>query len=208
MTGRVLVYVSVVLLALAVTVGIGTIAALVLGGEPRFSAGKKSPPSEEQGNSQQKEKQGTAQHNEEQSSTLQSRPHYDSKVGELQRESVKAFLDSHDKLLHYDALTADDVERMQANQAALRGVTDQVGELDPPQKYREQYEVFRSAIDEMHKATQLAYAVAFEPTSATQSRFEKYDRHTNEAAARLQRSNEILGRNFATLRTAQEVGPP
>lgn len=199
MTGRVLVYVSVALLALAVAVGIGTMAALVLGGEPRFSADEKSPPSEEQGNAQQ---------NEKQSSTPQSKADYDSKVGELQSESVKAFLDSHDKLLHYDALTADDVERMQANQAALRGVTDQVGELDPPQKYREQYEVFRSAIDEMHKATQLAYAVAFDPTSATQSKFEEYDRHTNEAAARLQRSNEILGRNFATLRTAQGVGPP
>lgn len=208
MTGRVLVYVLVALFALAVAVSIGTIAALMLRGEPRSSADEKSPPSEEQGNAQQKEKQGNAQHNEEQSSTPQSKADYERKVGELQSESVKAFLDSHDKLLHYDALTADDVERMQTNQAALRGVTDQIGELDPPQKYGEQYEVFRSAIDEMHKATQLAYAVASDPISATQSDFEEYDRHTNEAAARLQRSNEILGRNFATLRGAQRIGPP
>jgi hypothetical protein len=183
-----------------VAVSIGATAALVvLGGDPGFFTGEKSPPSEEQGN---------AQLNERQSSTPQSKADYESKVGELQSESVKAFLDSHDKLLHYDVLTADDVEQMQTNQAALREITDQVGELDPPQKYGEQYEVFRSAIDEMHKATQLAYAVASDPISATQSEFEEYDRHTNEAAARLQRSNEILGRNFATFRGAQAVSPP
>jgi|SRR5215208_3552471 len=204
MTGRVLVYVLVALLAIAVAVGIGATAALVvLGGDPGFSAGEKSPPSEEQGNAQLNERQANAQQNEKQSSTPQSKADYESKVGELQSESVKAFLDSHGKLLHYDALTADDVEQMLANQAVLRGVTDQVGELDPPQKYREQYDVFHAAIDEMHKATQLAYAVASEPTSASQFDFEEYDRHANEAAARLQRSNEILDRNFATLRGAQ-----
>ena len=79
---------------------------------------------------------------------------------------MKALLDSHDKFLHYDALNADDAERMQANQAALQVIADQVGKLDPSQKCGEQYEVFRSAIDELHRATQLAYAVASDPTSA------------------------------------------
>ena len=224
--GRVLVYVLVALLAFAVAAGVGAIAALMLGGELGSTAGEKSPPSEEQGNvqpsekrgdarqgeerasSQQSEKQGNAQQNEKQDSAQQSGVDYVSEVGKLQSESVKAFLDSHDRLVHYDALTADDVEQMQANRATLQGLTERVGDLDPPQRYGEQYEVFRSAIDEMRETTQTAYALAADPTSATQSEFEEYDRHANEAAARLQRSNEILGRDFATFRGTQEVSPP
>jgi hypothetical protein len=107
--------------------------------------------------------------------------------------------------VRYDALTADDVEQVRANRASLQGFTEQVGELDPPQKYEEQYEVFRSAIDELHQAAQQAYALAADPTSATHSEFEDYDCHANEVVIRLQRSNELLGRDFATLRGAQEL---
>ena|SRR5215211_1968393 len=214
--GRVLVYVLVALLAFAVAAGVGAIAALMLGGELGSTAGEKSPPSEVQGHAQPGERQGNARQgeekagsrrNEKQNSTQQSGVDYVSEVGKLQSESVKAFLDSHDKLVHYDALTADDVEQMQANRATLQGLTERVGDLDPPQRYGEQYEVFRSAIDEMRETTQTAYALAADPTSATQSEFEEYDRHANEAAARLQRSNEILGRDFATFRGTQEVSP-
>jgi len=211
-----LVYVLVALLAFAVAAGVGAIAALMLGGELGSTAGEKSPPSEVQGHAQPGERQGNARQgeekagsrrNEKQNSTQQSGVDYVSEVGKLQSESVKAFLDSHDKLVHYDALTADDVEQMQANRATLQGLTERVGDLDPPQRYGEQYEVFRSAIDEMRETTQTAYALAADPTSATQSEFEEYDRHANEAAARLQRSNEILGRDFATFRGTQEVSP-
>ena len=214
--GRVLVYVLVALLAFAVAAGVGAIAALMLGGELGSTAGEKSPPSEVQGHAQPGERQGNARQgeekagsrrNEKKNSTQQSGVDYVSEVGKLQSESVKAFLDSHDKLVHYDALTADDVEQMQANRATLQGLTERVGDLDPPQRYGEQYEVFRSAIDEMRETTQTAYALAADPTSATQSEFEEYDRHANEAAARLQRSNEILGRDFATFRGTQEVSP-
>ena len=214
--GRVLVYVLVALLAFAVAAGVGAIAALMLGGELGSTAGEKSPPSEVQGHAQPGERQGNARQgeekagsrrNEKQNSTQQGGVDYVSEVGKLQSESVKAFLDSHDKLVHYDALTADDVEQMQANRATLQGLTERVGDLDPPQRYGEQYEVFRSAIDEMRETTQTAYALAADPTSATQSEFEEYDRHANEAAARLQRSNEILGRDFATFRGTQEVSP-
>jgi len=211
-----LVYVLVALLAFAVAAGVGAIAALMLGGELGSTAGEKSPPSEVQGHAQPGERQGNARQgeekagsrrNEKKNSTQQSGVDYVSEVGKLQSESVKAFLDSHDKLVHYDALTADDVEQMQANRATLQGLTERVGDLDPPQRYGEQYEVFRSAIDEMRETTQTAYALAADPTSATQSEFEEYDRHANEAAARLQRSNEILGRDFATFRGTQEVSP-
>ena len=214
--GRVVVYILVALLAFALAAGVGAVAALMLGGEPGSTGSENSPPSEEQGNAQHSDKQGNSRQNEEQDSAQQTEKHgrsqqseadYVSEVGKLQGGSVKAFLDSHDKLVRYDALTADDVEQVRANRASLQGFTEQVGELDPPQKYEEQYEVFRSAIEEMHESTQIAYALAADPTSATQSEFKEYDLHANEAAIRLQRSNELLGRDFATLRGAQELGP-
>jgi hypothetical protein len=67
--------------------------------------------------------------------------------------------------------------------------------------------VFRSAIKELYQAAQLAYDLAADPTAATQSRFEEYDRHVNEAAARLQRSNEILNRDYKTIEGVQGVSP-
>jgi hypothetical protein len=72
---------------------------------------------------------------------------------------------------------------------------------------REHYEAFRSAINELREAAQLAYTFASDPTAATQSRFEEYDRHVNEAAVRLERSNEILGRNYKTIEGVQRVSP-
>jgi len=201
------VYILVALLAFALAAGVGAVAALMLGGEPGSTGSENSPPSEEQGNSRQNEEQDRPQQGEKQDRSQQSEADYVSKVGKLQGESVRAFFDSHDKLLRYDALTADDVEQVRASRASLQEFSEQVGDLDPPKKYEEQYEVFRSAIDEMHESAQIAYALAADPTSATQSEFKAYDRHANEAAIRLQRSNELLGRDFATLRGAQELGP-
>jgi len=120
---------------------------------------------------------------------------------------VETFLDSHEKLLRYDALTANDVEEMQANQAALQGFTDQTGDLKPPQKYRTQKEVFLSAINELHEAAQRAYALAADPTSATQSGFEEYDRHVDKASTLLQRSNKTLNRDFKTIEGVKGVSP-
>ena len=107
----------------------------------------------------------------------------------------------------YDALNAGDVEEMLTNQDALQEITEQIANLNPPQQYSEQYEVFRSAINELHQAAQLAYNLAADPVSASQSEFDEYDRHVNEAAAGLQRSNEMLGRDYQTLEGAREVSP-
>jgi hypothetical protein len=120
---------------------------------------------------------------------------------------VETFLDGHDRLVPYDALTTDDVEKVQANQAALQGFTNQVADLDPPQKYREHYEVFSSATNELYESARLAYTLAADPTAATQAEFDEYDRHVNEAEALLQRSNEILGRGYKTIRGVQEINP-
>ncbi len=79
--------------------------------------------------------------------------------------------------------------------------------LDPPQQYGEHYEVFSSAVNELHEAGQLAYDLAADPTAATQSGFDEYDRHVNEAAALLQQSNELLGQDYRTIEGVQVVNP-
>jgi hypothetical protein len=168
---RVLVYILVAALALAVAAGVGAMAALTMRGVL----------------------------------TQQNEADYVSKVGKIQSSSVEAFLGSHDRLVPYDALTADDVEEMRLNQAALEEFADQVDGLDPPQEYREHYEVFSSAINELHEAARLAYGMAADPVAATESGFEEYDSHVNEAEAHLQRSNEMLGRDFETIGGVQRV---
>ncbi len=217
LTGRVLAYVLLALLALAVAVGVGAMAALMLQGWLRSSADEKPPPAETRGHAEEQssphqgQKQAVKQHDKqgaEQVGTRGNGPGYVGEVGKIQSEAVKAFMDSHEKLLRYDALTADDVEQMRANQAALRGLTEKTGGLDPPPRYEKQYELFDSAIKELRETTQLAYALAADPTSATQSDFGEYDSRAEEAAGRLRRSNGMLGRDFATMRGIREVGPP
>ena len=97
---------------------------------------------------------------------------------------------------------------MKANEAALEGFATQVvDDLDPPRGYGEHYKVFSSVINELHEAAQLAYKLAADPTAATQSEFDKYDRHVNEANALLRRSNELLGQNYKTIEGVRKVNP-
>jgi hypothetical protein len=196
MSKRVLVYILAVPLAFAAAAGVGVMATLIMQDDLSLPVSEKLQPSEGQGNAQQSESQSNAQ---------QSEADYMSKVGKLQSESVKTFLDSHNDLLRYDALTADDVDKMENNQDTLGELADQADNLKPPQKYRQQHETFNSAISELHEAGQLAYNMASDPTAATQSGFEEYDRHVNEAAANLRRSNEILGRDYKTIGSVQRV---
>jgi hypothetical protein len=195
---RVLLYILLAALILAVAAGMGAMVALIMRGDLGLPASEKPRQSEEQANAQQSEKQGDSQLSE---------ADYIGEVGKIQSSSVETFLDSHDNLLRYDALTADDVEKMNANQTALQEYTDQVDDLDPPQKYEEQHETFSSAISELQEAAQQAYTLAADPTAASYSGFEEYDRHVNEAAASLERSNEILGRNYKTIGGARRVSP-
>ena len=199
---RVLVYTVAAILVFAVAAGVGATATLLLQGDLSLPAREEPQPAGEQGNAPQR--QGAANDRPEDASQ-QDKAEYTSKVGDIQSKSVETFLDSHDRLLRYDALTAGDVEEMQANQAALQRYTDQVRELNPPRRYGEQYEVFRSAIEELYQAAQLAHDLAADPTAATQSGFDEYDRHVNEAAAGLRRSNETLGRNYKTIEGVQRV---
>ena len=132
---------------------------------------------------------------------------YVSTVGRIQSEAVRTLLDSHDKLLRYDILTTDDVREMRANESALRGFAARVDGLDPPRRYVGQHEVFRSAINELHEAAQLAHSLVADATVATKADFDEYDRRVSEAAGRLQQSNETLARNYRSIGDVQEISP-
>jgi hypothetical protein len=218
---RILVYVVAVTLAFAIAAGAGAMGALLLQGdlglpgrgEPRPSAEQADTPQHQRADAERSQQEKAADQQEEaavqQKDTAPplTEADYVSKVGDIQAKAVETFLDSHDRLVPYDALTTDDVEKVRANQAALQGFTNQVADLDPPQKYREHYEVFSSATNELYESARLAYTLAADPTAATQAEFDEYDRHVNEAEALLQRSNEILGRGYKAIRGVQEINP-
>ena len=210
-------YAAAATLAFGMAVSVGAVAALMVRGNLSFPAGErarpeKPGPSGEQGkppqrqqadaDSPQRENSGAKR---EQAASPDKPTTYVHEVGEIQANSVQAFLDSHEKLLRYDTLTAGDIEEMQANQAALHGFVDQASNLGVPQKYKDQKDAFLSAIEELHQAAQLAYALAADPISATESDFDHYDHLVNDAAADLRQSNKILGKNFETIEGIQGV---
>jgi hypothetical protein len=86
-------------------------------------------------------------------------------------------------------------------------LSTQVENLDAPPKYEDHYEVFGSAINELEAAVQLAYEVVADPITATKAEFDTYDRHAQEAAELLGRSNEILGRDYKRIEGVQEISP-
>jgi len=120
---------------------------------------------------------------------------------------VEAFVGSHEKLTRYDNLSADDVEGLQANRIALEEYRNQAENLDPPEEYLGQYELFVAALDELSGATQMAYRVVVNPTFATPADFQQYDVLVAEATANLQRSNEALGQDYRTTEGLPRVGP-
>lgn len=128
-------------------------------------------------------------------------------IRDIQTRSVRAFLNSHDKLLRYDALTAADVEEMQANETVLEEMDDQTADLAPPRKYEEQYGVFSAAIDELHGATRLAYGMAADPVAAAEQGFDEYDGRVNEASDLLLSSNDLLNKEYETIEGVREVSP-
>jgi hypothetical protein len=231
---RLLVYAAAAILAFALAMGVGaTTALIIIQGNLSLPAREKPGPGAAQDDTprrrgadadQSQHQRAAAQQGEaveqkntprpqqvsvhqEETASQQDEAKYVTKVGDIQADTVETVLDSHDRILRYDALTADDIEEMRANQATLQEIMGQVTNLDPPQKYREHYKLFSSAISELYEATRLAYDVAADPLSATQTEFNEYDRHLNDADARLQRSNEILSRDYETLQDAQQVSP-
>jgi hypothetical protein len=186
---RVLVYAATASLAFVLAAGLGAMGALTLRVDVSQLESEEPRPADEQVASQRDEAE------------------YVGTVGEIQARGVETFLESHNKLLQYDALTADDVKEMKANEAALQEMVDQATNLAPPRKYEEQHEVFSAAIDELREAVRLAHGMAAEPVAAAELGFDKYDGHVNEASALLQRSNELLGKDYEAIEGVKEISP-
>jgi hypothetical protein len=214
---RLLVFAVALTLAFVVAASVGAVAALLVSGDPSLPAGERvrpekpgqageqgKPPQRQQADADRPQRENLGA-KRELAASADKRTTYVHEVGEIQADSVQAFLDSHEKLLRYDVLTRGDVEKMQANRDVLREFADQAGDLRAPQRYTEQKDTFLSAIEELHQVAQLAYALAADPISATQSDFDHYDRLMNEAAADLQKSNKSLGKDFETIEGVQGV---
>jgi hypothetical protein len=194
---KVLVYAAAGAAMLAVAAGVGATAALMFASDEGSPEGPKPRQADEAKPEQAGKQEGA--------SDRQSKAEYLSEVGDIQNEAVEASLESNGKLLRYDRLNPDDIENMKANYATLGDYRDRVEALDPPEKYKGQYEVFVLAISELYAANKLAYRLAADPVSATADDFDAYDRHIDEATSHLQRSNEILGRDYKTTEAAQDV---
>lgn len=120
-------------------------------------------------------------------------------IEDIQTKAVESFVDSDDRFSHYDSVTPDDVEKMKTNYDALGNYLSQVDSLDPPDSYKLQYELFRSAITELYQAAGLAYSLAADPGSLTKSSLDDYDLHVDKAASLLRQSNESLGQDYKTI---------
>ena len=121
---------------LALSGGIGAMAAMVLGGGGSGSpeGGEREQGGERQQSTSRTGEAARQQEGGEQRSTptRKDEAEYLAEVGDIQKGSVEAFLRSDERLRRYDALGADDVEDMRANSAALRDYSDRVADLDPP----------------------------------------------------------------------------
>ena len=190
---------------LAVAAGVGATAALMFASDGGSPEGAKPRQAEEAKPGQAEGANPEEVGKQEGGSDRQSEAEYLDEVGDIQNGSVEISLNSNDKLLRYDRLTADDIEKLKANHATLEEYGERVEGLDPPEGYRDQYRVFVLAIDELRDANELAYRLAADPASATQANFEAYDRHIHRATSYLRRSNEILGRDYKTTEAVQEV---
>lgn len=118
---------------------------------------------------------------------------------------MEASIESNDKLLNYDGLTADDVEEMKSNYVALESNDRRARDLAPPAEYEDQHKVFVVAIGELRDADELAYRPAAGPFSATQTDLEAYDRYVARATAHLRMSNELLGKDYKTTEAARKT---
>jgi hypothetical protein len=187
---------------LAVAVGMGVVAALTLGADEGPPGAAKT--------------ERTRQSNPEQGSRLEdvtvkaasdgpSEAAYLDEVADIQNGSVEASLRSNNQLLRYDGLTAEDVKELKADYVALENYARRARYLAPSAEHEDQYKVFVLAINELRDANELAYRLAADPSSATQTDFEAYDRHMNRATAYLRGSNEMLGEDYKTTEAAREI---
>src|SRR5215208_3767449 len=199
---RVLAYVAAAAAVLAVAAGVGVVAALMLGANGGPPEGAKP----ELTGQYNPEQGGKPEHVAEKApSDGSSEAAYLEEVADIQNGSVEASLRSNNKLLRYDGLTAKDVEELKVDYVALENYARRARDLAPSAEHEDQYKVFVLAINELRDANELAYRLAADPSSATQTDFEAYDRHVDRATEYLRRSNEMLGKDYKMFGAAQEI---
>ena len=187
---------------LAVAAGMGVVAALTLGANEGPPEGAKP----ERTGQYNPEQGGRPEESAEKAaSDGPSEAAYVDEVAAIQNGSVETALRSNNKLLRYDGLTAEDVEELKADYVALEKYAGRARDLAPSAEHEDQHKVFVLAINELRDANELAYRLAANPSSATQTDFETYDRHVNRATAYLRRSNETLGEDYKVGGAAREI---
>ena len=199
---KIVAFAAAVLVVLALAAGVGAMAALMLGTN-EAQPGKAKPELTGQYNPVQ----GGRRENvgEKAASDGSSEAAYLDEVADIQNGSVEASLRSNNKLLHYDGLTAEDIEELKAEYVALESYARRARDLAPSANHEDQYKVFVLAINELRDANELAYRLAADPSSATQTDFEAYDRHMDRATAYLRRSNEMLGEGYKAAGAARRI---
>jgi hypothetical protein len=187
---------------LAVATSMGVMAALTLGANEGPPEGAKPERAEEANPKQGGKPEEVA---EKAASDGSSEAAYLNEVADIQNGSVEASLRSNNKLVRYDGLTAEDVKELKADYVALENYARRARDLAPSAEHEDQYKVFVLAIGELRDANELAYRLAADPSSATQTDFEAYDRHVNRATAYLRRSNEMLGEDYKAAGAARRI---
>ena len=132
---------------------------------------------------------------------------YAQNVGDIQNAAVQASARIHDRLRRYDTMSAADIEAIEANYLALETYSVQAEDLDVPEEYKGQHEMFSGAIRNLYAAAEIAQRVTAAPVSATASDFKEYDERVADATSGLVQSNEILGQDFSTTEGLPKVGP-
>ena len=132
---------------------------------------------------------------------------YAQNVGDIQNAAVQTFTRIHDRLRRYDTLSAADIETIEADYLALETYSVQAEDLDVPEEYKGQHEMFSGAIRNLYAAAEIAQRVTAAPVSATAADFKEYDERVAEATSSLVQSNEILGQDYSTTEGLPKVGP-
>jgi hypothetical protein len=131
---------------------------------------------------------------------------YVENVGNIQNTAVQTFTRINDRIRRYDTLTVDDTAAIEADYLALQTYGAQAQNLDVPDEYEAQHELFSGAIGDLYGAAEIARRVTAAPISATPADFREYDNLVAEATSDLEQSNEVLGQDYSTTAGLPKVG--
>ena len=131
---------------------------------------------------------------------------YIENVGDIQNAAVQTFTRINDRIRRYDTLTVDDTAAIEADYLALQTYGAQAQNLDVPDEYEAEHELFSGAIGDLYAAAEIARRVTAAPISATPADFNEYDDLVAEATSGLEQSNEVLGQDYSTTAGLPKVG--